>query len=45
MIELFKAKLEAVQYNACLAIADDIRGTSREYLYREIGLETLTDHR
>ena len=38
--ESFKEKLEAVQYNACLA-----RGTSRERLYRELGLETLNNRR
>ena len=36
--ESFKEKLEAVQYNACLAITGAIRGTSRERLYRELGL-------
>ena len=43
--ETFKEKLEAVQYNSCLAIAGAIRGTSRECLYRELGLETLNDRR
>ena len=41
----FKGKLEAVQYNACLAITGAIKGTSRERLYRELGLETLNDRR
>ena len=41
--ETCKGKLEAVQYNACLAITDAIKGTSRECLYRELGLETLND--
>ena len=40
-----KKKLEAVQYNACLAITGAIRGTSRERLYRELGLETLNNRR
>ena len=32
-------KLEYIQYNAALAIADAIRGTSRQKLYQELGLE------
>ena len=36
--ESFKEKLEAVKDNACLAITGAIRGTSREGLYRELGL-------
>ena len=43
--ESFKEKLETVQYNACLAITGAIRGTSRERLYRELGLETLNNRR
>ena len=43
--ESFKEKLEAVQYNTCLAITGAIRGTSRERLYRELGLETLNNRR
>ena len=35
----------AVQYNACLAITGAIRGTSREHLYRELGLEILNNRR
>ena len=30
-----------IQYNACLAITGDIRSTSTEKLYQEIGLEPL----
>ena len=41
----FKGKLEAVKYNACLTITGAIQGTSRERLYREVGLETLDDRR
>ena len=37
----FHEKLESVQYNACLAIAGAIRGTSSEKLYEELGLESL----
>ena len=31
----------SIQYNACLPITGDIRGTSREKIYRELGLESL----
>ena len=37
----FHQKLESIQYNACLAITGTIRGTSKEKLYQEIGLESL----
>ena len=37
----FHQKLESIQYNACLAITGTIRGTSKEKLYQEIGLEPL----
>ena len=43
--ESFNEKLKAVQYNACLGITDAIRGTSRERLYRKLGLETLKNRR
>ena len=42
---MFKEKLEAVQYNACLAITGAIKGTSRERLCRELGLATLNNRR
>ena len=29
--------IESVQYNAALAITGAIRGSSREYLYHELG--------
>ena len=35
--ESFHLKLESMQYNACLAIAGAIRGSSREKLYQELG--------
>ena len=41
----FHQKLELLQYNACLAITGAIRGTSREKLYEELGLESLQLHR
>ena len=36
----FHDKLESIQYNACLAITGAIRGTSKEKIYRELGLES-----
>ena len=41
----FSSKLESIQYNAMLAISGAIRGTSREKLYQEIGIESLEDRR
>ena len=38
-------KLEPVQYNASLAITGCFRGTSRDKLYSELGLESLADRR
>ena len=38
---LFHQKLESLQYNACLAITEAIRGSSREKIYRELGFESL----
>ena len=37
----FHQKLERLQYNACLAITGAIRGTSREKLYEELGLDNI----
>ena len=34
-------KIESVHYNAALAITSAIKGTSREKLYQELGLESL----
>ena len=34
-------KLESIQYNAALAITGVIRGSSREKLHQELGLESL----
>ena len=39
--KLFHQKLESVQCNACLALSGAIRGSSREKLYHELGLESL----
>ena len=37
----FYQKLESIQYRACSAINDAIRGTSREMIYQELGLKSL----
>ena len=37
----FQQKMESIQHNAALAITGAIRGSSREKLYQELGLETL----
>ena len=42
-IGYFQKKLESIQYNAALAITGAIRGTSREKIYSELGLESLQD--
>ena len=36
-------KTEYIQYNAALALTGAIRGTSREKLYQELGLESLAE--
>ena len=41
----FHQKIESVQYNSALAIADAIRGTSKGKLYQELRLETLGKRR
>ena len=41
----FKEKLERVQYSAALIITGAIKDTSRESLYKELGLESLCDRR
>ena len=42
--ETFKTKIEIIQYRAAV-ITGSIKGTSRDHLYQEIGLESLTDRR
>ena len=37
----FHQKLESIQYNTALALTGAIRGSSREKLYQELGLESL----
>ena len=41
----FSDKIESIQYNAALAITGAIRGTSKEKLYQELGLEYLSYRR
>ena len=41
----FHEKLESIQYIACLALTGTIRGTSKENLYQELGLESLQHRR
>ena len=41
----FQNKMEKVQYIACLAITGGIQGTSREWLYDELGLHSLVKRR
>ena len=43
--QAFSNKLEAVQYNAALAITGAIRGTSKTKIYQELGLESLKSQR
>ena len=37
----FHQKLGSIQYNVCLNLSGTIRGSSREKLYHELGLEFL----
>ena len=37
----FQQKMETIQYKAALEITGAIRGSSKESLYHELGLETL----
>ena len=43
--DTFCRMIESVQYNAALAITASIKGSSRERLYQELGLESLSDRR
>ena len=43
--DAFSNKLETVQYNAALAITGAIKGTSREKLYQQLGLEYFQQRR
>ena len=41
----FVRKLESIQHNAALAITGAIKGTSKERLYEELGLESFEKRR
>ena len=41
--ESFKNKIESIQYKAWIARTGAIQRTSRECLYQELGLESLSD--
>ena len=41
----FSNRLESIQYNAALAITGAIRGSSRDKIYEELGLEPLKSRR
>ena len=45
LTESFTDKLEMVQYDAALVITGAIKGTSRDRMYRELGLESLAERR
>ena len=45
LTESFKDKLEMVQYNAALVITGAFKGTSRDRIYIELGLESLAEWR
>ena len=45
LTESFKDKLEMVQYNAALVITGAFKGTSRDRIYREPGLESLSEQK
>ena len=41
----FKDTVESFQYNVALEITSDIKGTSKERLYNELGVENIKDRR
>ena len=43
--DAFKEKLEKVQYSAALIFTGAIKSTSRQCLYKELGLKSLCDRR
>ena len=43
--ECFKKKIEMTQYNAALMIIGATKGTCRDKIYQELGLESLADRR
>ena len=43
--ENFQNKIEKVQYRTCLAITGAIQGASKDEIYDELGLHSLTNRR
>ena len=43
--DTFCRRIESLQYNAALAITGAIKGSSRDRLYQELGLESLSNRR
>ena len=43
--ESFKRKIEMVQYNTAFIITGAFKGTSRDKIYQELGLDSLADRR
>ena len=41
----FQQKVQSIQYNAALAITEALRGTSKEKLFEDLGLESLQHRR
>ena len=41
----FIEKIERVKYNVCLVITDAFKGTSRERLYQQLGLQSLKNRK
>ena len=41
----FHAKMESIQYNACLAITGVIPRRAKENIYEELGVESIQLHR
>ena len=41
--ELFKNKIESIQYKTCIVVIRAIQGTSRERLYQEMESKSLSD--
>ena len=44
-IATFSDRLETIQYNSALAITGAVRGTSKDKLYKELGIEYLSSRR
>ena len=44
-INLFREKLEPVEYKVTLAITVAVQGTFRDKIYKELGLESIKSRR